>query len=280
MVMREQRIKRGVQKTNGLNIFYRDSGSGKTPVLCLHGKWGRGETWIDLMSRYGDTFRVIAPDQRGHGLSDKPVARYAGEDFAADSYELLKTLDCLPAIVVGHSIGGRNAAYLAANYPQAVKSLVLLDATADGPDTLSNLSPDEISSIDNFTKDWPTPYRYYQEAVNDLSQRFPRKTNVQYFLDSLSESINGYDFLFSRQAMSAIDVYYQGWRHILKQIQCPVLLVRAESSWYLSKEEAEKMKKTLHHCTYFEVSNSDHMVYVDNTEEFYLGLDKFITEFS
>lgn len=280
MVMREHGIKRGVQKVNGLNIFYRDSGSGKTPMLCLHGKWGRGETWVDLMSRYADKFRIIAPDQRGHGLSDKPVARYAGEDFADDSYALLKALDCVPAIVVGHSIGGRNAAFLAAKYPQAVKCLVILDATADGTDNLSNLSPDKVSSVDNFTKDWPTPYQYYQEAVDDLSRRFPRKTNVRYFLDSISETIGGYDYLFSRQAMSAIDVYYQGWHHILKQIQCPVLLVRAESSWYLSKEEAGNMKKTLRNCTYFEVSNSDHMVYVDNTKEFYPSFDKFLTKFS
>jgi pimeloyl-ACP methyl ester carboxylesterase len=279
MVMREQGIKRDVQKVNGLNIFYRDSGSGKTPMLCLHGKWGRGETWTDLMSRYADKFRIIAPDQRGHGLSDKPVARYAGADFADDSYELLKTLECLPAIVVGHSIGGRNAAYLAAKYPQAVKALVILDATADGPDNLSNLSPDAVSSVDTFTNDWPTPYQHYQDAVDDLSRRFPRKTNVQYFLDSLSETITGYDFLFSRQAMSAIDEYYEGWRHILKQIQCPVLLVRAEKSWYLSKEEAEKMRRNLRNSTYFEVSNSDHMVYADNMEEFYSGFEKFIMKF-
>lgn len=274
------KITRAIQKVNGLNIFYRDSGSGKPPILCLHGKWGRGETWIDFMSRYGDKFRVIAPDQRGHGLSDKPIARYAGEDFATDSYELLKNLGCVPAIVVGHSIGGRNAAYLAAMYPQAVKSLIILDATADGPKNLSNLAPDKVSPIDNFTNDWPTPYRLYKEAEDDLSKRFPRETNVRYFLDSLFENTNGYDFLFSRQAMSAIDVYYQGWHHILKQIQCPVLLIRAENSWYLSKEEAVKMEKTLKNCTYFEMSNSDHMIYVDNPDEFYPRFEEFITKFN
>ncbi len=230
------------------------------------------------MARYGDRFRVIAPDQRGHGLSDKPLARYAGEDFAADSSLLLKKLNCAAAIVVGHSIGGRNAAYLAAMYPQAVKALVILDASAEGPENLSDLAPDKVPPVDDFTSDWPAPYRSYKEAKDDLSGRFPRATTVRYFLDSLFENAIGYDFLFSRQAMSAIDVYYQDWHHILKQIQCPVLLVRAENSWHLSKEEAVKMKKTLKKCMYFEVSDSDHMVYADNTEEFYPVFEKFIAE--
>lgn len=276
--MRENGIKRNIKKVNGVNIFYRDTFSDKPPMLCLHGKWGRGETWTDFMSRYGDKFRIIAPDQRGHGLSDKPIARYAGEDFATDLYELLKALNCVSATIVGHSIGGRNAAFLAAMYPQSVRSLIILDATADGPKDLSSLQPDKVSPIDTFTNDWPTPYGTYREAVNDLSKRFPRETNVRYFLDSLFETANGYDFLFSRQAMSAIDAYYQGWHHILKQIQCPTLLARAESSWYLPKEEATKMKNILQNCTYFEVTNSDHMVYVDNPEEFYPRLDEFIAK--
>jgi len=182
----------------------------------------------------------------------------------------------MPAIVVGHSIGGRNAAYLAALYPHAVKALVILDAKASGPESLSTMPPDQVPPTDGLTGSWPTPYGSYREALSDLSRRFPRKTNVRYFLDSLVESVEGYDFLFSQYAMSAIDVYYQGWHHILRQIQCPVLLVRAESSWYLAKEEVPEMRRLLHSCSYLEVTNSDHMVYADNPDEFYPALEDFI----
>ena len=273
-----EKIRRAMKKVNGLNIFYRECGTGGRPMICLHGKYGRGETWYDLMSRYGSRFRVIAPDQRGHGLSDKPIARYAGEDFAADSHELLKALDATPAIVVGHSIGGRNAAYLAALYPHAVKALVIIDAKASGPESLSTIPTHQVPVSDALTGSWPTPYKSYQEALSDLSMRFPRETNVRYFLDNLVESVEGYDFLFSQYAMSAIDVYYQGWLHILKQIQCPVLLVRAESSWYLSRDEVPEMRKLLHNCSCFEVTDSDHMVYVDNPGQFYPVFEDFVMQ--
>jgi 2-succinyl-6-hydroxy-2,4-cyclohexadiene-1-carboxylate synthase len=114
-------------KVNGINLFYRDTLSGDQTILCLHGRWGRGETWTDLIARYRDRYRIIAPDQRGHGLSDKPIARYAGEDMAADAYELIRYLGCAPVIVVGHSMGARIGAYLAALYPQVVKAFALLD---------------------------------------------------------------------------------------------------------------------------------------------------------
>jgi pimeloyl-ACP methyl ester carboxylesterase len=275
--MEESKMKRAMIKVNGLNLFYRDTVSGHQSILCLHGKWGRGETWTDLVSRYKNRYRIIAPDQRGHGLSDKPIARYAGEDFAEDAYQLIKQLGCDPVIAVGHSKGGRNAAYLAALYPQEVKALAILDESADGPDTLSNLPFDKVSSVDKLTADWPTPYPTYEDALRDLRKRFSAETNVRYFLESLVETVEGYDFLFSRHAMSAISEYAQAWYHILPRIKCPVLFVRAKESWCLFEEEAEKMKKLIKDCTYFEVTNSDHMVYADNPDEFYPQFEQFLT---
>ena len=274
--MEEPRIKRAMITVNGLNLFCRDTVSGNQAILCLHGRSGRGETWTDFIFRYRDRYRIIAPDQRGHGLSDKPVARYAGEDLAADAHELIRELGVGPAIVVGHSMGGRVAAYLAALYPQDVRALALLDEGADGPESLSELPPEKVPAVDGLTADWSTPYPTYEEAIRDLSERFGRESNVRYFLESLVETVAGYDFLFSRYAMAAISEYHQAWHHLLPEIQCPVLLVRASDSWCLSKEEAQKMKPLIRDCTYFEVTNSDHAVYADNPDEFYPGFEQFI----
>jgi 2-succinyl-6-hydroxy-2,4-cyclohexadiene-1-carboxylate synthase len=274
--MEKARIRRSMVKANGINLFYRDTVSGDQCILCLHGKWGRGETWTDLMFRYGDKYRIVAPDQRGHGLSDKPVARYAGEDFAKDAYELIKKLECGPVIAVGHSMGGRNATHLAALYPQQVKALVILDQEAEGPEKLSDLPPEKVKPVDKLTGDWPTPYLTYEEALQHLRKQFQLETNVRYFLDSLVETIGGYDFMFSRYAMAAIEEYRKAWYHLLPKLRCPVLFVRASDSWCLSKDEAEKMRKLIKDCTYFEVSNSDHMVYADNPDEFCPQFEEFI----
>jgi 2-succinyl-6-hydroxy-2,4-cyclohexadiene-1-carboxylate synthase len=261
---------------NGIKLFYRDTGPVGQPLLCLHGRWGRGETWTELMSRLGGRYRVIAPDQRGHGLSDKPDAGYAAEDFVADAIGLLESLECGPAVVVGHSMGARIAAHLTAAFPARVSALALLDEGSGSPAGFPNTPADKIPDLDNLTKDWPTPYKTRDAAVRDLCTRFGRKSNVAYFLDSLVKTADGYDFLFSRRAMTEIGRGYKSWNHLLPRLECPVLLVRASNSWVLSAEEAEYMRTNIPDCTYYEVTNSDHMVYADNPDEFYGPFEEFL----
>ena len=268
-------LKRGYKYVNRVDIFYRDTLEGDEAVLCLHGRWGRGETWSEFMARYRDRYRIIAPDQRGHGLSDRPGGCYSGEVLAEDMNELLRRLVGAPAIVVGHSMGGRIAGTLAALHPESVRALAILDEPAGTPGHAYKLM-DDGTPIDPLTEDWPTPYPTLGSAVSDLNDRFKRETNVRYFLESLEETELGYDYMFSRSAMGALSRDYHDWYHLLERIECPTLLVRADESWCLSREEAAKIRKALPGCEYSEVSRSDHMVYADNPGEFYRGLDHFL----
>jgi pimeloyl-ACP methyl ester carboxylesterase len=137
--------------------------------------------------------------------------------------------------------------------------------------------PAEIQPFDDLTAEWPTPFPTHDAAVAFLKTQFRFPSNVRYFLDSLREEPDGYDFLFSRYAMAAINEYRQSWYHILDRIRCRVLFVRAAESWCLSREEAERMRSRIDNCTYFEVSGSDHMVYADNPDEFYPHFDRFLS---
>jgi 2-succinyl-6-hydroxy-2,4-cyclohexadiene-1-carboxylate synthase len=270
------KIKRAVIEANGLKIFCRDTIIGEKAILCLHGKWGRGETWNDFIIRYRHKYRIIAPDQRGHGLSDKPIAPYRSEDLANDAAELLKRLGIGRPIIMGHSMGGRIGAYLAALYPEMAKALIIIDCGVAGKDEIPDIIPENIAPIDTLTAHWPTPYPSYDEALAHLRSIFPRETNVRYFADSLYETSGGYDFMFSRYAMAALAAYSRIWYDILPKIKCPVLLVRATESWDLSKAVADRMRGLIGDCTYYEVSKSDHMVYVDNPDEFYPPLERFL----
>jgi pimeloyl-ACP methyl ester carboxylesterase len=269
-------LARRVIRVNGVELFNRDTETPHPPILCLHGRWGRGETWTDLIARYRDRYRIIAPDQRGHGLSGRPIARYAAEDFALDAHMLLQSLGCGPAIVVGHSMGGRIAAHLAGAYPDDVKAVAILDSSAEGKGTPSSVTPEKITPFDRLTAAWPLPYASYEEAIRDLEGRYPRKTNVRYFLESLVETAAGYDYMFSRYAMAAITEYAQRWYDVLPRIICPVWLVRAVDSWELSAEVAARMRAEIRDCSYTEIKNSDHMVYADNPDEFYPEMDRFL----
>ena len=82
-------------------------GSG-TPVLILHGLFGRKRNWQAIQKRLADDARIITVDLRNHGDSpwDEAMSYPA---MAEDLASLIRNLDDGPAIVVGHSMGGKAA---------------------------------------------------------------------------------------------------------------------------------------------------------------------------
>jgi 2-succinyl-6-hydroxy-2,4-cyclohexadiene-1-carboxylate synthase len=261
---------------NGVDIFYRDTRTEGPTILCLHGRWGRGETWIDFIQQYGAQYRIIAPDQRGHGLSGKPVSKYTAAEMAADMVALMDHLKIEAVILVGHSMGGHIAGYLAATYPEYVRALAILDKSANGPEVPNPLPLDEIEIIDPVTKDWPLPFASLAEAQSCIRSAMESQLSYQYFMNSLTESLDGYHMMFSTQAMAANIAYYENWFELLPKIKCPVLLVRASGHAAVPDEDFSRMQALLSNCMAFEISNPDHNVHLGNKSEFYGYFDEFL----
>ena len=269
-------LTRSMVRANGVDLFVRDTGGNLPALLLLHGMQGRGETFTDLIARHRDRYRVIAPDMRGHGLSGRPVARYATEDLAADAQALLRTLGVSPAIVAGHSFGGLVAAFVAALYPQDVRALALLDPPFDGPERPSDRAPDTIPDQDPMIADWPLPYPSRADAIRDLAARFPGPAYPGFFADSLVESVAGYTFMWSGRGMAAIYEYRQGSMHLLPRIACPVLLLKAQTTRVLSAERAAQVRGILRNCTYAEIPSCGHMLYLENPDGFNREFDAWL----
>lgn len=115
--------------SDGTDIHFIDEGSGD-PVLLIHGfasnieaNW-TGPRWVETL--VGAGHRVIAYDNRGHGLSEKPhdPARYGAALMAEDARRLLDHLNIARADVIGYSMGARIAAFLALAHPDRVRSAV------------------------------------------------------------------------------------------------------------------------------------------------------------
>ncbi|MBN1781530.1 alpha/beta hydrolase [bacterium] len=270
------KIHRNTVHVNGIDLFYLDTRTNGIPILCLHGRWGRAEVWADFMQHYGGDYRIIAPDQRGHGLSGKPVAKYTAEEMAADMTALLDALQTGPVILVGHSMGGYVAGTLAAKNPGHARAVALLDKSASGPDKPGTLPADSIPAVDPLTKDWPLPFSTLTEARDYIRQATDSDLSYQYFMNSLIEKPDGYHMMFSSQAMAANIAAYENWTHLLPEIQCPVLLIRSSSHEAVPDADFEMMQRLLKDCTAFEVSHPDHNVQLGNKDEFYKYFDTFL----
>ena len=120
-------------ESQGFRIAYDDDGDGD-PIILLHGfaadrrnNW-RLTGWTRLLVNAG--FRVISPDARGHGRSDKPTdpADYAPAGIAGDVIRLMDHLDIKKADLFGYSMGGRNAAWLLTKKQSRLNSVVIAGA--------------------------------------------------------------------------------------------------------------------------------------------------------
>ncbi len=105
-------------------------GSG-TPFVFLHGFTGSSQNWASQLEFFSQQFLTIAPDLPGHGKTDFPadLSFYSIEHTAENIVTLLKHLTQEAAHLLGYSMGGRLALYLALTYPQVFRSLILESAS-------------------------------------------------------------------------------------------------------------------------------------------------------
>jgi pimeloyl-ACP methyl ester carboxylesterase len=111
---------------NGIRLHIAEAGSGPL-VLLLHGFPEFWWSWRHQLVALSDAgFRVVAPDLRGYGASDKPPRGYDVPTLAADLAGLVRALGESEAVVVGHDWGGHLAWSVAALHPSIVSKLVVV----------------------------------------------------------------------------------------------------------------------------------------------------------
>ncbi|MFD7417461.1 alpha/beta fold hydrolase [Kitasatospora purpeofusca] len=113
--------------TNGVRLNVAIAGDGPA-VLLLHGFPHTWRVWSSVMGRLAGRYRVIAPDLRGLGASERAVDGYDAGTLAADAEGLLDALGEPSAAVVGLDAGTAPAVLLALRRPGLVRRLVVMEA--------------------------------------------------------------------------------------------------------------------------------------------------------
>lgn len=116
-----------------VQLSYRQVGEGPDVVL-VHGVAGNMAGWYlcGLVSELSKQFRVTTYDLRGHGFSGASDDGYTSRDMAEDLHQLLTPLEIRNPVILGHSFGATIGLHLAAEYPRAVRSVILSDVFLPG----------------------------------------------------------------------------------------------------------------------------------------------------
>ncbi|MFJ6935174.1 alpha/beta fold hydrolase [Streptomyces sp. NPDC101132] len=247
----------------GRALSFLDSGGAGRPLLALHGHLSEGASFTALAAALGPGWRVIAPDQRGHGDSDR-APDYTRAGYLADLLALLDHLGLDRVVALGHSLGGINAYHLAAAHPGRVEALVNVDAPADLPD--HGTSP--LAFVLGFPYTAPTR----EELVAACG---PLGSAIAPALRPLPDG-SGWRLPFHPQ--DTVDsenlVHGDHWARWLAS-DCPALLVHGLKSQALPTEQALDMAARRPGTAYTALE-TDHFVQLQDPEGFAAAVRAFL----
>lgn len=97
------------------------------------------------------------------------------------------------------------------------------------------------------------PFPGRKEAQEFIRSVMDSDLSCRYFMESLVETAEGCQMMFSAQAMAANIAYEEDWFHLLPRIPCPVLLLRAKGSGAVCDADSARMQALIPHCTAREI---------------------------
>ena len=190
-----------------ITIYYEEHGAGR-PLILLHGGLGSGEMFGPIIPTLAKDHRVILPDLQGHGRTadiDRPIdVRLMADDIAA----LIDHLGLEDPDVVGYSLGGGVAFFVAVRHPDKVGRLVMASAhvwrDAIPPEMLAQQAQVNAAAVE-YMRDTPM-YQLYQQVA-------PRPEDFGRLLDKIGQSMS-LDFDYSEE---------------VRGLQVPTLIVAADA---------------------------------------------------
>jgi pimeloyl-ACP methyl ester carboxylesterase len=227
-----------------------------------------------------DTYHVLALDQRGHGdTSWAPDGNYAPESSVSDIASFITALRLAPTVVIGHSMGGRHAAMVAANYPDKVRKVVIVDTAAEFPPAMRS----QQSTTD--APPQPETFDTFEEVVQNGIKQYPLTPEAELRHANYHNLYRGVDGKWSWRW----DINLLQWRRrnrsapgdlytYLQRIQCPTLLIRGQRSPLLTPEVAQKMIQAVPNGRTVDIANAAHTVNADNAPEFNAVTAAFLKE--
>lgn len=246
-------------------------GSGP-PLIFLHGLYGSGRNWRPIARRFADAFTCLLPDARNHGHSFWAEAMDY-RSMAQDLKALLEYWQAEPGILVGHSMGGKTAMAFAAQFPEVLRGLVIVDIAARA----YPLEPHQqlIDSLLSLPLD---ALRSRQEADQQLQALIPETRVRQFLLMGLSQTEGRWCWRYNlevlRQALPDLTSSLPRPIYPLTA-RVPVLVVAGADSTYIEAADQVDFNHRFMDWQLITIPTAGHWVHSDQPDLFAACLHQF-----
>ncbi|MFV0554118.1 MAG: alpha/beta fold hydrolase [Mangrovibacterium sp.] len=260
-------------------LFFRKTGENGTPIIIIHGLYGSSDNWMTVARKLSETHQVYCIDQRNHGHSPH-CDEHNYEVMSHDLRHFMKEQNIDKAIIMGHSMGGKTAMRFAADYPELVAQLIVVDIC---PKDYSALG--ENSQIHEHQHILETllelqhlrhSFASRQEVVDYLMLKLGSKTLVQFLSKSVpwNRETNTFDLLLN------VDVLYDNLDEIINGVNelnlrgktehspFAVLFIRGLQSPYVSDVDISLIKRLYPQAQIFDIPNAGHWLHAEQPQLF------------
>ena len=256
---------------NGLRLHYLRTGNTKPTVLLLHGLTDNGACWAPVIEAMHETYDFIAPDARGHGLSDAPNHGYSPQHHAEDAAALIQAINLDRPIVIGHSMGGASATALAAQHPALVRAIVVEDPA--WLDEAQRPAAERAAMAEG----WRAGLRE-QQTKTAIELIAAERLKSPLWSDAELRPWAQAKHQVRAQVLEYVDLSPQDWRAQVQAIQCPILLVTGDVARGViitpaQAQEAQSLAKELRIAN---VPNTGHCIRRDDFAGFVGAIGAFL----
>ena len=251
-----------------MELFFRKFGEGPT-LIIVHGLYGSSDNWLSIGKELSNDFEVFLIDQRNHGQS--PHADHHTYDLLKD--DLMGFIDGLgieKAIMVGHSMGGKVVIQLAADYPERIASLVVID-----------IAPKSYIQTDDFSAETVDHLNIMTAMLNVDLSKVKSRDDVDLQLSGSIPSPRVRSFLLKNLKRNPDDTYC--WRlnidTLSKELPAimheiitdqsgitgfPVLFIRGGKSSYILDKDIPEIKKLFPFADFVTIPDAGHWLHAEN----------------
>jgi pimeloyl-ACP methyl ester carboxylesterase len=244
----------------GIRFRYKIAGTGDQ-VILLHGWGGSVKSLESVFQRLILFHEVFAIDLPGHGMSDLPPNPWGVFEYSEFLRNVMDKFNLIKPHFIAHSFGGRVAIHLAANFPQRVNKLILVNSAGVKP---------------------PRSTRYYfkvslAKVAKYFGKRFGRAGRV--VRNRLYLAIQSKDYSNAGPLRDTfIKIVNEDLAPMLPRIESPTLLIWGENDKDTPLSSGRLMQKLIPRAELLVLKNAGHFSYIDQFGKFCLFSEKFLRE--
>jgi len=259
---------------NGAEIHYEDQGTGAETIVFAHGLLWSGRMFQKQVEALKENYRCITFDFRGQGQSEVSESGYDMDTLAEDAAALIEALECDPCHFAGLSMGGFIGMRLAIRHPDLLKSLILLETSAD-PEPQENVG--RYRTL-NFISRWfgmglianrVMPIMFGQKFLTDPDRKDEREEWKRHMAGNhkvgISRAVNG--------VITRDGVYGK-----LDEIRTPTLIIVGDQDVATVPAKSERMHKRIPNSQMAVIPGAGHTSTIEEPEAVLSAMDDFLAK--